>query len=57
MSLHQTLSGAYRAMRKHLLKAYDEERDHHLMYGGYKWRGDKYLRWEWWGIEKIDVQE
>lgn len=58
MSLHKTLKGAYKAMRKHRWDACVEHREEQLTWGegliGRFWFYDSF---KWWGIRKADLVE
>lgn len=58
LSVHKTLAGAYKAMKAHMIAVYNEEREFELRYGRKGlWPARKYLDWQWWGIEKIELHE
>lgn len=45
MSLHYTKKGAYFAMRKHILKDYEEWRENGLRFGKQKFKHGEYESW------------
>ena len=56
LSIHKTLTGAYKKMQAHKWKTYQEERDNVLRRGRWR-RGGKYLAWQWWGIKRFKIEE
>lgn len=56
ISLHWTIAGAYKSFRKMIVDAYKEERENHLTWG-FPRRGEKYNRFEWFGIRKRQIEE
>lgn len=58
VSIHRTLKGAYKAMRKHKWDACVEHREEYLFWGSsyfpFKLNFDA---WKWWGIRKVEVLE
>ncbi len=54
----RTAASAYKCMRKAILKEYNEYRDMVLGFGYMTiWKGRNYLKGQWWGIEKVEVQQ
>ena len=57
LSLHETLKGAYRAMRNHKEKIFNESREDMLRFGKkdswFRW--GKWDKWQWWDICKREV--
>lgn len=53
ISLHTTLKGAYDAMRKHKMEAYEE---HRMLYRRREYRGEKMPRYQDWYIDRVQVQ-
>ncbi len=58
ISLHRTLKGAYKAMRKHRVAECIELREMRLRWGSDRQNRDfKYDDFKWWGIVKYEVEE
>ena len=58
LSIHKTLAGAYKAMRKHRWNACVEHREDRLRFGNDgRARQYQYDAFKWWGIRKRELRE
>jgi len=56
ISLHKTAKGAYKAMRKDMIREYNEAFERHIRFKKYS-RGSKLLPFQLWKVSKIKVGE
>jgi len=58
LSIHRTLAGAYKAMRKHRVKECIEHREANLRCGNdYFAKQCSYDAFKWWGLRKRNLEE
>ena len=55
LSLHKSAIGAYKAMKAHMLKEYQQEFERRIQFGKRYNRGEKYLIYQAWRIHKVKL--